>query len=169
MFEHRLKDVLNGLEQTEAEPEGDDKDLIGELERMAIAGTVSSAKEEPKPAKQAVGTLIQQIAGERQPYIANTLKEVRPSSAAEDTPAGRVAKMKKVLGELDSSQKLAALEYQRTAAGRPKNLFCRCGHISSISPPWEVYGTAKERHFIYGRWQLKSNTISSGPCACSCC
>jgi len=56
----RLKDVLNGLEQTEAEPEGDDKDLIGELERMAIAGTVPSAKEEPKPAKQAVGTLIQQ-------------------------------------------------------------------------------------------------------------
>src|ERR1700704_3875533 len=56
----RLKEVLNGLEQTEAEPEGDDKDLIGELERMAIAGTVSSAKEEPKPAKQAVGTLIQQ-------------------------------------------------------------------------------------------------------------
>jgi two-component system, chemotaxis family, sensor kinase CheA len=52
----RLKDVLNGLEQTEAEPEGDDKDLIGELERMAIAGTVPSAKEEPKPA----GTLIQQ-------------------------------------------------------------------------------------------------------------
>jgi len=56
----RLKDVLNGLEQTEAEPEGDDKDLIGELERMAIAGTVPSADEEPKPAKQAVGTLIDQ-------------------------------------------------------------------------------------------------------------
>src|SRR5205085_517295 len=58
----RLKEVLNGLEQTEAEPEGEDKDLIGELERMAIEGTVSSAaapKEEPKPAK-AVGTLIEQ-------------------------------------------------------------------------------------------------------------
>jgi len=56
----RLKDVLNGLEQTEAEPGGDDKDLIGELERMAIAGTVPSAREEPKPAKQAAGTLIEQ-------------------------------------------------------------------------------------------------------------
>jgi len=56
----RLKDVLNGLEQTEAEPDGDDKDLIGELERMAIAGTVPSAREEPKPAKQAAGTLIEQ-------------------------------------------------------------------------------------------------------------
>src|SRR5205807_4187334 len=59
----RLKEVLNGLEQTEAEPEGNDKDLIGELERMAIEGTVPSAtqpKEQPKLAKQAVGTLVQQ-------------------------------------------------------------------------------------------------------------
>src|SRR5688572_2971754 len=44
----RLKEVLGGLEQNEAEPEGEDKDLIGELERMAMAGTVSAAKAEPK-------------------------------------------------------------------------------------------------------------------------
>src|SRR5947199_120729 len=59
----RLKEVLNGLEQTETEPEGDDKDLIGELERMAIERTVPSAaqrQEQPKPARQAVGTLIEQ-------------------------------------------------------------------------------------------------------------
>src|SRR4051794_5576502 len=59
----QLKDVLNGLERSEAEPEGDDKDLISELERMAVEGTVPSAaapKEEHKPAKQAVGTLIEQ-------------------------------------------------------------------------------------------------------------
>src|SRR5438552_3551629 len=57
----RLKDVLNGLEQTEAEPEGDDKDLIGDLERMAIQGSVPSAaaKDEPKPVK-ATGILIDQ-------------------------------------------------------------------------------------------------------------
>src|SRR5437667_8917874 len=52
----RLKDVLGGLEQTQAEPEGDDKDLISELERMALAGS-AAPKEEPK---QAVGTIIQQ-------------------------------------------------------------------------------------------------------------
>jgi two-component system chemotaxis sensor kinase CheA len=52
----RLKDVLGGLEQTEAEPQGDDKDLISELERMALAGT-PAPKDEPK---QAVGTLIAQ-------------------------------------------------------------------------------------------------------------
>src|SRR5689334_8187981 len=51
----RLKEVLGGLEQTEAEPEGDDKDLIHELERMALA----ASKEEPKP-KHTVGTLIAQ-------------------------------------------------------------------------------------------------------------
>ena len=56
----RLKEVLGGLEQNEAEPEGSDADLIGELERMAI-GTVAGAapKEGPKPAR-ASGTLVQQ-------------------------------------------------------------------------------------------------------------
>ena len=39
----RLKEVLGGLEQNEAEPEGEDKDLIGELERMAMEGTVPAA------------------------------------------------------------------------------------------------------------------------------
>src|SRR6188474_1575108 len=61
----RLKEVLGGLEQTEAEPEGEDKDLIGELERMAVEGTVpaaaAAAPEAPKPAKPSVnGTLVAQ-------------------------------------------------------------------------------------------------------------
>jgi two-component system chemotaxis sensor kinase CheA len=57
----RLKEVLAGLEQHEAEPEGSDGDLISELERMAIEGVVpAAAKEEPKPAKQTSGMLIQQ-------------------------------------------------------------------------------------------------------------
>ncbi len=61
----RLKQVLADLEQNEQEPEGSDADLIGELERMAIEGTVAAApaaaapakKEEPK---QAVGSIIAQ-------------------------------------------------------------------------------------------------------------
>src|SRR4051812_28545006 len=59
----RLKEVLTGLEQNEAEPEGEDSDLIGELERMALEGTVPSAfqpKERPRIAKPAVGTLVAQ-------------------------------------------------------------------------------------------------------------
>src|SRR5437588_7656392 len=52
----RLKEVLTGLEQSESEPEGDDKDLIGDLERMAMASAVSA---EPKT-KATVGTLTAQ-------------------------------------------------------------------------------------------------------------
>src|SRR3982751_36271 len=52
----RLKEVLTGLEQSESEPEGDDKDLIGDLERMAMASAVPA---EPK-AKATVGTLTAQ-------------------------------------------------------------------------------------------------------------
>jgi two-component system, chemotaxis family, sensor kinase CheA len=55
----RLKDVLGGLEQNEQEPEGEDRDLIGELERMAIAGTRAAAREEPAKAAT-TGTLVAQ-------------------------------------------------------------------------------------------------------------
>ena len=56
----RLKEVLRGLEQNELEPEGDDKDLIGDLERMATA-VAAMPKEQPKPAKAATsGTLVAQ-------------------------------------------------------------------------------------------------------------
>jgi two-component system, chemotaxis family, sensor kinase CheA len=54
----RLKEVLAGLEQNQAEPEGSDGDLIGELERMAVAGAMPAA---PKPeAKAVTGTLVAQ-------------------------------------------------------------------------------------------------------------
>src|SRR5436305_6005173 len=59
----RLKEVLGGLEQNEAEPEGEDKDLIGDLERMAIEGTGPAApgKAEAPPAKpETSGTLVAQ-------------------------------------------------------------------------------------------------------------
>jgi two-component system chemotaxis sensor kinase CheA len=53
----RLKEVLGGLEQTEAEPAGEDGDLIGQLEQMALHVSVpATPKEEPK----AVGTLVSQ-------------------------------------------------------------------------------------------------------------
>jgi two-component system chemotaxis sensor kinase CheA len=54
----RLKEVLGDLEQNEQEPEGSDADLIGQLEKMAMEGTVEPAKVEPK---QAVGTLVEQV------------------------------------------------------------------------------------------------------------
>src|SRR5215472_17055999 len=57
----RLKRVLGQLERNEQEPAGDDSDLIGELERMALEGVVLAA---PKPAPapdETVGTLIHQV------------------------------------------------------------------------------------------------------------
>ena len=71
----RLKSVLRALEQNEQEPDGSDADLIGQLEKMAIEGTVPAAKEAapaakevapaaapvaPTPAKETVGTLVEQ-------------------------------------------------------------------------------------------------------------
>jgi len=60
-----------------------------------------------------IGTLIRAMAGQRQPQIAKALADARPASAAEDTPSGRLAKMKKSLTNLEPTLKLAALEYQR--------------------------------------------------------
>src|SRR5439155_10473496 len=49
----RIKLVLSKLEQTEQEPEGSDSDLISELERMAVQGTVAPATMEAAPAAPA--------------------------------------------------------------------------------------------------------------------
>ncbi len=60
----RLKQVLGDLERNEQEPEGSDHDLIGELERMAVNGTVPGAPRpkapEPEPAN-ATGSLTHQV------------------------------------------------------------------------------------------------------------
>lgn len=59
----RLKEVLSELEQNQQEPAGSDADLIGELERMAVEGTVSGAAQaaaEPEP-PQTVGTIVAQV------------------------------------------------------------------------------------------------------------
>jgi two-component system, chemotaxis family, sensor kinase CheA len=62
----RLKEVLGDLEQNEQEPEGSDGDLIGQLEKMAMEGTVEAPKVEAKPVpakpepKHTTGSLIDQ-------------------------------------------------------------------------------------------------------------
>jgi two-component system chemotaxis sensor kinase CheA len=96
--------VLGGLEQNEAEPEGEDKDLIGELERMAMEGTVPAAaaaeppREAPKPAKPAVnGTLVAQTLeralrpGE---VSLDELERAFRETAAEAAPAPKAEKAK---------------------------------------------------------------------------
>jgi hypothetical protein len=87
--------------------EGRFKALTVEMARNRMEGAFFARRLEQ------IGQLIHALAAERQPQIAKALREARPTSAAEDTPAGRVAKMKKALSALDASLKLAALEYQR--------------------------------------------------------
>lgn len=60
-----------------------------------------------------IGQLLRDMAVQRQPQIAKALQEARPANAGEDTPSGRIAKMKKALTALEPTLKLASLEYQR--------------------------------------------------------
>lgn len=53
----RIKEILGDLERTEAEPAGEDRDLIDQLEKMSIAAAAAPKAPEPKVA---VGTLTPQ-------------------------------------------------------------------------------------------------------------
>ncbi|NLH80420.1 MAG: hybrid sensor histidine kinase/response regulator [Phyllobacteriaceae bacterium] len=54
----RIKQLVADLEASETEPAGDDRDLIGELERMSEAGKPAPAVDEPKHTE---GSLIYQV------------------------------------------------------------------------------------------------------------
>lgn len=56
----RLKDILTKLEQTEAEPEGSDRDLIDELERMVEQSDQAAKPAPARAAGVAQGTLVAQ-------------------------------------------------------------------------------------------------------------
>src|SRR5579862_5510497 len=59
----RIKEILGGLEATEAEPEGTDRDLIDQLEDMVVRGMAAPAPVEAAPAAAAdvtEGTLVVQ-------------------------------------------------------------------------------------------------------------
>ncbi|MBV8835303.1 MAG: hybrid sensor histidine kinase/response regulator, partial [Alphaproteobacteria bacterium] len=120
----RLKEVLGGLEQNEAEPEGEDKDLIGELERMAVEGTgaagAAPAKQEAAPAKPAKaetsGTLVAQTLeralrpGE---VSLDELERAFRETASEPAPASAKAEPK---AEAKAETKPKAAKPERKAA-----------------------------------------------------
>ncbi|MGE3147817.1 MAG: chemotaxis protein CheW, partial [Pseudorhodoplanes sp.] len=56
----RIKALLDELEQTQREPEGDDEDLIEELDRMSMA-TPAAPAPAAKPAPSSAGTLVDQV------------------------------------------------------------------------------------------------------------
>ena len=63
----RIKDILAQLEATEAEPEGDDSDLIGQLNVMASGEAVSASETAPAPEPESIaesGSLFDRIGGQ---------------------------------------------------------------------------------------------------------
>jgi len=46
----RIKEILDKLEETQAEPEGSDEDLISQLDRMVVQGLAAAAAPAPAPA-----------------------------------------------------------------------------------------------------------------------
>ena len=121
----RLKEVLGGLEQNEAEPEGDDSDLIGELERMAMEGTVPAAaadrQEAPKPAKAAVnGTLVAQTlerAAAPGRSLARRARARLPRDRAEAAPAPKAEAAKAEKAEARQGRAQAGRRGGRGQAG----------------------------------------------------
>jgi len=75
----RIKDILSQLEATEAEPEGNDQDLIGELEAMVERGMADMAAASAAP-EQAVKAEPAATEGE---LVAQTLERpLRPGEVS---------------------------------------------------------------------------------------
>jgi len=57
----RIKEILDELEAKQQEPEGQDRDLISQLERMVVDGPAAANPAVPAAPTQAVGTLVHQV------------------------------------------------------------------------------------------------------------
>jgi two-component system chemotaxis sensor kinase CheA len=122
----RLKEVLAGLEQNEAEPEGEDRDLISELERMAMEGTVPAkgetkpeAKPEPKKAEAKGEIIAQTLERALRPgeVSLDELERAFRETAIEETPAPKVeAKV-----EAKAQKAKPAKMERKTAADEPED------------------------------------------------
>ncbi|MGM4967385.1 hybrid sensor histidine kinase/response regulator [Tardiphaga sp. 1201_B9_N1_1] len=96
----RIKEILGQLEATEAEPEGVDEDLIGELHHMVEKGMESMTESAPPIAPEAP------VAAETAPLIVPTLeRELRPGEVS--------------LEELERAFQETAIEVAPPAAAAP--------------------------------------------------
>jgi two-component system chemotaxis sensor kinase CheA len=119
----RLKQVLSELEQNEQEPEGSDADLIGQLEKMAIEGTVpaapAAAAEPPPPpaaAKNTTGTLVQQTL--ERPLRPGEVSLDELERAFRETPGPEAAKKSLISGKTAAK---SAAKADRKAAHEPED------------------------------------------------
>jgi two-component system, chemotaxis family, sensor kinase CheA len=105
----RLKRVLGELEQNEQEPEGSDADLIGQLEKMAMEGTVAAPAPAPapkQPEKSTSGTLIEQTL--ERPLRPGEVSLDELERAFRETPGPETAASKKSLISGKTAAKSAA-------------------------------------------------------------
>jgi two-component system, chemotaxis family, sensor kinase CheA len=129
----RIKEILGGLEATEAEPEGNDRDLIDQLEAMVERGMAAMAAAAAAPAQQAEepkltqGSLIDQTLerplrpgevslDELERAFRETAIEVAPTPAPVAAPVAEKAEVKAkpaksskfaAEGEMQESDKVA--------------------------------------------------------------
>ncbi len=119
----RIKEILGGLEATEAEPEGNDRDLIDQLEAMVERGMAAMASA-PAPVaeaedKVAKGTLVEQTLqrplrpgevslDELERAFRETATEVVPAHAAAPATVAEKREVKEAKARPAKSSKLAA-------------------------------------------------------------
>jgi two-component system chemotaxis sensor kinase CheA len=127
----RIKEILGGLEATEAEPEGNDRDLIDQLEAMVERGMAAMAAasvakaDEPKATQ---GSLVEQTLerqlrpgevslDELERAFRETAIEVAPAAAA-PAPVAEKAEVKEAKAQIKpkpaKANKLAAEEMQES-------------------------------------------------------
>src|SRR5438045_1506627 len=81
----RIKDILGKLEATESEPEGEDSDLIDELQQMVERGMAAMEGSAGEPAAEAPSAPAAPVAEAEAPIIVQTLERaLRPGEVSLD-------------------------------------------------------------------------------------
>src|SRR3984885_687648 len=123
----RIKEILSGLEATEAEPEGNDQDLIVKLQQMADRGLAARAPAAAAPAKPAIeqGTLVPQIL-ERQlrpgEVSLDELERAFRETAIEVAPPAPVAPPKQAAPEPKAAPAAPAAKPARAKPAAPRSM-----------------------------------------------
>lgn len=95
----RIKEIVAVLEETESEPEGDDKELIAQLDAMYRAGKEGTAPTADAPAAEAPA------AEEAAPEASSEAAE-EPAAATEDAPGGSLYERAGATSAIDAAVEL---------------------------------------------------------------
>ncbi len=134
----RIKDILSVLEATEAEPEGDDAELIAQLNAMADGNLPSSAPDvAAAPAEDAVadsdaGPVMSDFGF---PVAAELLEEVEAAESAGVTAASEEEIAAAMAAELEAESAAPAPVPEKTPAPEPAAVPARVASPPAISKP----------------------------------